>query len=323
MSNNGLHLGDVIDSIRRHKTLIVVITLVAGVCGAAFYLAGPRKFEGKSEFILRNPLYGDRNNLYNYDTKFIDYFANEDDIDRLILMSEADIVQGRVIRNLDLAKEYAIDVSNRKGEEQLARKFSKSYQITRTEYKDLVLSYTDVNPERAARVANACVAVLDSTFGEYYKEMRHGMYNSIVEKVREEDSSINALTDTLSILRAMYGINDIISPSRNNLMLSAMKESGKPNYGRGVELIQNIESLKDQLVADRAKQTTLVNQYKTGIRIDQMPMIKVVTVAKTPVSPKGLGGMYTTLACMFLGFFFCTMLMSLSDRYFADRKAAS
>jgi capsular polysaccharide biosynthesis protein len=316
MTDNGLHLGDVIDSIRRHKTLIIVITIVASVSGAAFYLAGPKKFEGKTEFILRNPLYGDRNNLYNYDTKFIDYFANEDDIDRLILMSEADIVQSKVIRNLNLAKEYAIDVSNRKGEEQLARKFSKSYNITRTEYKDLVLSYTDVDPERAAKVANESVAVLDSVFSAYYKDMRQGMYQSIVDKVHEEDSSINALTDTLTNLRALYGINDIISPSRNNLMLSSMKESGKPNYGRGVELIQNTESLKDQLVADRAKQTTLVNQYKTGIRIDQMPMIKVVTVAKTPVSPKGIGGMYTVLACAFLGFFFSTMLMSLSDRYF-------
>src|SRR4051812_41286292 len=104
MSDNGLHLGDVIDSIRRHKVLIVVITIVASVSGAAFYLAGPKKFEGKSEFILRNPLYGDRNNLYNYDTKFIDYFANEDDIDRLILMSEADIVQSKVIKNMHLAE---------------------------------------------------------------------------------------------------------------------------------------------------------------------------------------------------------------------------
>ncbi len=316
MSNNGLHLGDVIDSIRRHKTLIVIITLVASVSGAAFYLAGPKKFEGKTEFILRNPLYGDRNNLYNYDTKFIDYFANEDDIDRLILMSEADIVQSKVIRNLDLAHAYGIDVSNRKGEEQLARKFSKSYNITRTEYKDLVLSYTDIDPERAAKVANECVAVLDSVFSDYYKEMRRGMYYSIVDKVHEEDSSINALTDTLTRLRELYGIVDIISPSRNNLMLSSMKESGKPNYGHGVELIQNIESLKDQLVADRAKQTTLVNQYKTGIRIDQMPMIKVVTMAKVPVSPKGIGGMYTVLACAFLGFFFSTMLMAFTDRYF-------
>jgi capsular polysaccharide biosynthesis protein len=316
MASNGLHMGDVINSIRRHKNIILVITALTAVAGALFYLAGPKKYEGKTEFIVRNPVYSDRNNLYNYDTKFIDYFANEDDIDRVILMSESEIVQSRVIRNLHLAEAYGIDASNRKGEQQLARKFSKNYNITRTEYKDLVLAYVDVDPERAAKVANEIVKVLDSTFIDYYREMRQHMYQSIADKIKEEDSTINALTDTLVLLREHYGIYDIISPARNNLMLSPMNASGKKDFARGLEMVQNVESLKDQVVADRAKQTTIYNQFNTGTRIDQMPMIKVVTYAKNPVSPKGIGGMYTVLACAFLGFFFSTMLMSFTDRYF-------
>jgi uncharacterized protein involved in exopolysaccharide biosynthesis len=316
MSDNGLHMGDVIDSIRKHRTLIIVVTVLAAISGAIFYLAGPKKFEGKSEFVLRNPLYGDRNNVYNYETKFLDYFANEDDIDRLMVMSESDLIKDKVIKNLNLAAAYGIDASTRKGEEQVAHRFGKSFNIMRTEYKSLQLSFVDVDAERAAKVTNECVAVLDSSFSEYYKEMRRDIYKAIVEKVNEEDSSINALTDTLIAMRAHYGINDIISPSRNNLMLSSMKDNAHADAGRGVELIQNIESLKDQLVVDRAKQMTLVNQYKTGIRNDQMPMLKVLTYAKTPVSPKGLGGMYTMLAAAFLGFFFSTALMCFSDRYF-------
>ncbi len=313
MATSGFSLPDVVQSIRKHRGIIMTITVVSAIAGAIFYLAGPKRYEAKTEFVLRNPLYGDRNNLYNYDTKFIDYFANEDDIDRLILMSEAEIVQSKVIRNLNLAQAYGIDVSTRKGEQQLERKFAKSYNITRTEYKDLVLSYVDVDPERAATVANECVKVLETTFSDYYKDMRRGMYESIVEKIHDEDSLINMLTDSLSTLREQYGIYDIISPSRNNLMLGTMKENGKKNFGKGVELVQNVESMKDELVANRAKQMTLVNQYKTGIRTDQMPMIKVVTVAKNPVSPKGIGGLYTLLASAFLGFFFSTVLLLLVD----------
>lgn len=316
MSTPGLNLPDVINSIRKHKGLILTITIASAIGGAIFYLAGPKKYEAKTEFVLRNPLYGDRNNLYNNDTKFIDYFANEDDIDRLILMSEAEIVQSRVIRNMHLAEAYTLDVSNRKGEQQLERRFSKNYNILRTEYKDLVISYVDTDPERAAKVANECVKVLDSTFGDYYKDMRKGMYQSIMEKISEEDSTINALTDTLTVLRDQYHIYDIISPARYNLMLGTIKETGQKNLGRGVELIQNVESLKDQIVADRAKQTTLVNQYKTGNRQDQMPMLKVVTYAKNPVSPKGIGGMYTVLAAALLGFFFSTWLMLFADSSF-------
>lgn len=314
MSSSGLRLTDVVDSVRKHKSLIAVITVVSAIAGALFYLAGPKKYEAKTEFVVRNPLYGDRNNLYNYETKFIDYFANEDDVDRVMLMAGSDLVQSQVIKNMHLAEAYFLDPSTRKGEQQLERRFAKNFNITRTEYKDLVLSYIDTDPDRAAKVANECIKVLESTYSGFYRDMRVGMYESINAKIRDEDSVIQYLTDTLIRLRTMYGIYDIISPSRYNLMLGAMKGTGSKS-AEGIEMVQNYESLKDQLVSDRAKQTTLVNQFKTGNNDNQLPMLKVVTVAKDPVSPKGIGGMYTVLACMILGFFFSTMLMSFVDYY--------
>ncbi len=316
MSNSGLNLTDVVKSFRKHRGLILGITIASAIAGAIFYLAGPKKFEGKTEFVIRNPLYGDRNSLYNYETKFLDYFGNEDDIDRIILLTGSDLVQSKVIKNMHLAEAYGIDASNRKGEQQLERKFSKNLNIIRTEYKDVVLSYVDTDPERSAKVANECVTVLEEVFGNYYRDMRRNMYQSIVEKIHEEDSMINAYTDTLSLMREKYGIYDIVSPSRYNLMLGSIKDNGKKDFAKGLEQIQNIESLKDEIVADRAKQTTIVNQFKTGMRPDQLPFLKVITEAKNPISPKGIGGMYTVLACMFLGFFFTTMLASIADFYF-------
>lgn len=317
MPTSGLTLVDVINSIRKHRSIIIIVTIVSAVAGALFYVAGPKRFEAKTEFVVRNPLYSDRNNLYNYETKFIDYFANEDDVDRVILMANSEMVQGQVIKNLDLAKAYSIDATNRKGEHELGRRFYKNFNITRTEYKDLILSYVDTDPERAAKVANECVHVLEQAYGGFYRDMRVGMTQSIQDKIHEEDSSIDALTDSLVVLRDRYHLYDIISPSRYNLMLGSIKESGQAGLARGVETIQNYESLKDQLVSDRAKQTTIINQFETGNKEDQLPVIKVVTVAKPPVGPKGLGGMYTVLACAFVGIFFSTMLMSFADFYLA------
>lgn len=313
MSDQGLRVTDVVDSIRKHRVVIIIVTFATAIAGAVFYLAGPKKFEGKTEFVLRNPMYADRNYIYNTDTKLIDYFANEDDIDRAMMMVEADIVQGKVIKNMKLAEAYGIDATNRKGEDQVAKKFAKNFNITRTEFKSLVLSYTDVVPERAANVANECVRVLESEYGEYYKEMRRGMYLSLMDRIKGEDSLINTLTDSLVVLRQRYGINDLINPARYNLMLSGVKDNGSKDYPQGLEQIQNVASLKDEIVTNRAKQLALVNQYMTGTESERMPVLKVVSVARTPVSPKGIGGMYTVLASAFLGFFFCVLLMSLTD----------
>ncbi len=313
MASSGFSLPDVIQSIRKHRRVIIVVTVLSAIGGAIFHVAGPKKFEAKTEFVLRNPQYSDRINLYNAENRLFDYFANEDDIDRLMLMAEADIVQGQVIKNMHLAEAYGIDASNRKGEMQLERKFSKNFNITRTEYKDLVLTYIDTDPERAAAVANECEKVLEITFGNYYKEMRTGMYQSIMEKVNEEDSAIVVLTDSLARMRDEYGIFDIISPARYNLMLGSIKTNGKKDFGKALELIQNTESIKDEIVAQHTKQLTLITQYKTGLGVDQLPMLKVVTVAKNPVSPKGLGGMYTMLACALLGFFFSALFLLMVD----------
>ena len=310
MANNSFSLIDVRDSIQKNLKVIIMISFASAVLGAIFYLVSPKKYEAKTEFTMRNPLYSDRNFLYNYDTKFLDYFGNEDDANRIIMLSGSDIVQKQVINNLDLARAYKLDTSIPKQMLQLERKFDKNLNLMRTEYKDLTLSYTDTDPKRAASVANECVRILELEFQNFYNDMRKGMHESIVNKIVEEDSIINTLTDTLSKLREKYGIYDIISPSRHNLMNGSMRESSRKNYGLGIEQVQNIESLKDEMVADRAVKTTLANQYTTSYNKAKLPIIKVITAAKPPVNPKGLGGLMTVIICGILGMF-CTILFTL------------
>ena len=320
MATPGFNLPDVIETVRKHMRLILVISFASAVTAALFYWYSPRKYEGRTEFLIRNPLFGDRSNLYNSDQKIFDYFADEDDVNRILLLAESDIVRKQVIRNMRLDYIYKADGATRKGQLMVERKYNKNLNVIRTEYKDVVLTYMDTDPQRAADVANEIVRVVDEVYAGYYKNTRKLMYESIMDKTREEDSAILALTDTLAALRDRYGIYDIISPARNTIMLSSLKPHGTLDFAHGVEEIQNIESMKDQLVYDRAKNKTLQNQYMTGAKIDQMHVIDVVTPAKNPLDAKGLGGMLTVLAGAFLGFFFTTILMSLSDHYFVKQK---
>ncbi len=320
MTTPGLNLPDVIETIRKHVRLIFAISFLSAVGAAIFYMASPRKYEGRTEFLVRNPLFGDRNNLYNTDIRMFDYFADEDDVNRILLLAESDIVRKQVIRNMKLDYIYNLDGATRKGQLACERKYNKNLSVTRTEYKDVVLTYIDTDPQRAADVANEIVRVINEVYSGYYKDTRKLMSESIADKTHEEDSSIAALTDTLAALRERYGIYDIISPARNNIMLSSLKPNGQKDFAKGVETIQNIESMKDQLVYDRAKNKTLQNQYMTGSKIDQMNVITVVTPAKNPLDAKGMGGMLTVITAGLLGFFFSTMFMSFSDHYLVRKK---
>lgn len=115
------------------------------------------------------------------------------------------------------------------------------------------------------------------------------------------------LTDTLAHLRDEYGIYDIISPARYNIMLSSLKNSGKPGFARGVEQIQNIESVKDELVSDRARNITLANQYTTGTKMNELPLTKIVKLSPLPIKASGPGLKMVLLICALSGFFFSTL----------------
>jgi uncharacterized protein involved in exopolysaccharide biosynthesis len=302
------------------RFFIILVTLVATIAGLCFWLLKPKKYEAKTIFILKNPLYADRNFLYNSDTKFIDYFASEDDIDKFMLMANSDDLQMGIIMAARLDEVYKVDTAVARQAQALKRKFSSNLKIVRTDKKSLTLSFTDTDPSRAAKVANISVDVLEHSLRGFYNDIRANMYGSIITKVKQEDSAIAALTDTLVVLREKHGIYDIISPSRYSITLNSPKASGKPNYARGLEEIQNYESLKDQLVTDRSKHVGLINQYTTGTGVNELPLTKIIAAAKPPVKPAGIGLAMTLLVCGFTGAFFAMLYVLFITFY---RKAIS
>lgn len=309
----------IVASVRRRSRLVVTVTLIAAAVGALFYFVSPPHYTAHAEILLRNPLYSDRNNLYNYDGKFIDYFASEDDVNRLVAMSSSSAVQGRVIRNMNLAEAYKVDTTLPGGMNKMYKRFEHNLNVMRTENKDLTLSYTDQDPVRAAAVANNTIEVLEETFNGFYKEMRGNMYKTVTDKIHYEDSAIRVLTDSIVALRQQYSIYEIISPTRHNIMLSSTNKTGSKEYARGLEEIQNIESIKDEMVSDRALSLTLANQYASGQQKGDMPMLKVITPAATPHNRAGLSGLLIVIASGLVGLFFSIILVLIADNFFLPK----
>lgn len=303
------------------RRFIIFITIASVLAGVLFRVLRPAKYEAKTVFVLKNPLYADRNFLYNNETKFIDYFAGEDDIDKFMLMAESDSVQNYIIEETGLAQAYKYNLSDAQNVMALKKEFSSNLKIIRTDKKSLTLSYTDKDEERAIKVANLTVAVLERSLRSFYNEIRASMYQSIANKIHEEDSTIISLTDTLIRLREKYEIYDVISPSRYNIMLtSGIKPDGRQDFARGIEVIQNYESVKDQLVADRSRHISLVNQYTTGTRLNELPLTKVIIKAKLPLKKSGTGMLMIVVASGFAGAFFSVLYVLLIGFY---RKIAS
>ena len=315
MDTSPYSLQPLVRIIRSRSRTVLFITLAAMAVGLVVYLIRPKAYKAKVEFFLKNPLYADRSYLYSNDARMIDYFAGDEDIDRMRSMIWADSVQDKMIRDMNLAEAYGRDMNKPAEAKAMKKDFSSRMNIYRTESKVAILTYTDKDEERAAAIAYRSVELLEQQLRGFYNEMRRSIYETIAGRIREEDSTILVLTDSLAALRERYGIYDIISPARYNIMLSAIKDNGKPGFAKGIELVQNVESIKDELVSARAKHTSLAGQYATGTRMNELPITRILKVEKPPFKQDGPGLLTTLLGCGMAGFFFSLLYVLAMYRY--------
>ena len=315
MTNPRFDLVDIIRIIERRRRFVITVTLICLALGVLFYLVRQKKYEATVAFFVSNPILTDRSNIFaGADSRYTDYFGDEDDIDRVIALAESDTVVIQTIKNSGLDKAYDIDLNDPNERSKIKSRFSKNLEVKRTEYKLLEVYYTDKDPKIAADVANEAVKNIGAGYSNFYNSRKNIVYASLKKSLKAVDSSIVSLTDTLARLREESGIYDLISPNRVNLVNNSVRGNGK-DMGRYMEVIQNFESVKDMMVIVRSKYLSLLNQYSTGLGKDEMPLLHVITPARPPVNPSGPGLSIVLAASFFLGLFFSILYLLLTSYY--------
>ena len=305
---------DVIRTIQKQKRFVTLIVVLSLAITCLFLVIKKKKYKAEARFFVNNPIYSDRGNIFrSRDTRYVDYFGGDDDLDKVTALAYSDTVIDRIIRNSDFKIIYRKDINTVKGHDALMTIFKKNFNIKRTEYKDIQVSYIANDAQTAANVTNMSVKVLEETYRHYYESMRNSISTSINDKLKQLTGSIDSLTDSLSAMRDRYGIYNILSPSRANVMSGDIKGGGK-GFGKAVEQIQNIESIKDQLVTDRAHYISTLNEFSTSTNT-VMDLLKVITRATPPTLPNGPSVLVTLLIGGFSGFFFCILYILIIAYY--------
>ncbi|MBL7711736.1 MAG: hypothetical protein JNL13_04705 [Chitinophagaceae bacterium] len=301
--------------IAAQRRKILIFGLSAAVLGFMLGLFKTRRYNAETTFILKNHLFADRTYLYSKDMRYINYYAPEDDIERLIALTDADNVLNSLISQLNLVAYYKTDTTKPKALRILKKKIAKQVEISRTPEKHAILSYEDKNPEMAARIANKYLELIELNLRINYNSVRADVYRALQTKIAEEDRALMLLTDSLAAMRRQYGIYDIISPTRGNMIVNAhIQDNGHPDFAKGLELIQNVESVKDRAVADRSDHISLANQYAGSEKIGDLSLIQVIKVAQAPLKASSSGPAFIALVCFVAGLLFSTLYMLVQAR---------
>lgn len=303
-------LVEIIKVIQRNIKMILGISISVAIIGAIAYKLKAKSYKAETEVYMTNPLFGDRLNMLRRsvgDSRLANYFGTEGDVDRGMTMIESKDVEDSVITYCGLYGAYEFDYGNPKDRAKMSNLFRDKFKAKRTENATIICSYEDTDPVRAAKVVDAIVKIADFRFRGYLANIKNNNVKEINKKVAKLDRDIEIFTDSMIALRKKHQIYDLLNPSRQNLLVGAMSPIGKIDAAEGIEIIQNVESIKDQLVMSRSEQIATAYELESS-NLDEVSILHYVSTPFPPNKPSGLGFILTTIASGLAALFFSILL---------------
>jgi hypothetical protein len=321
MENNALNfnLFDMIRSVLKWKTYILGLAMIASIVAAVYFFMQKNEYKAYGSFFPASAVMSGRINLFRENQQeWIDFFGGENEVDRAYVIGNSADVVSYLIDKFEFAKHYHIDVKNDPdGSKKVYKRFAKNFSLSRSGYKHLEVNFVDEDADLAHKVVNEAMNRTEDLLRKLYEHVNTQLAAAIDNRKDSISEQLTFYTDSLVQLRVKYGIYEIVSPGRSNLMTGSAKGSGL-NYAIGLEEIQNVEELKDKLAMNRAKYLSLSNEFKTAT-FQGFPMIHVVQWA-TPNGPKAgpyriLGVLTAFFAALFFG-----LLLAICIEVFAANK---
>ena len=262
---------DIVQTLRRRSRTILLFTVLALAGGLIAYFVTPAKYKAEAELFSANPQYTDRNRLFpGTQNDFIDYFADETMNDRVMTIAKSEQTKRIIADRMGLIAHYKVDTSNPAGRAKLDALFKSAYTMDRTESGSLLVSFIDEDPKFAADVVNTAVVVIEEIFHGYFSTMRQNVVASLARRVSHADSMLRVVSSAPPAEQSAAGA----------------------------------EEMRMQYAKDRARYTTLVDEFSAGIDASEMPLLQVITPAYPPVVRNGLGLVLTLITCLVVGLIF-------------------
>lgn len=260
----------------KHKSKIFIFTFVMAVLAAVIMFFTKNTYQAYGAFFPSSAVIGGRINLFrDVNQEWLDIYGGENEVDRAYIYANSAGVVSKIIDKFDMAGHYGIDVNkNPDDKKKVYKRFMKNYQVSRSGFKHIEVFFKDKNDSLAAEVVNGAIAFTEDEIKQKYLNAFNQLITALNSQTDSVRITIGELTDSLVRLRTRYGIYDLISPGRKNLISYKVSGSGE-QFARGLETIQEVEELKDKLVQDEAKYVSIVNEFNTGLNYN-IPMIHVV-----------------------------------------------
>ncbi|MFP4469161.1 MAG: hypothetical protein ACLFPE_00675 [Bacteroidales bacterium] len=134
-------------------------------------------------------------------------FGEDEETEQLLQILHSNRIRDRIIERYDLMEHYNIDAASGYKLTRLYREYEENITFRRTEFMAVKITVLDKDPQMAAAIANDIADLLDSTKNEMQKKRAQRAYEIVKEQYFKLRHEVQAMEDSLSMLRAL-GVHD-------------------------------------------------------------------------------------------------------------------
>lgn len=183
-----------------------------------------------------------------------EYYGQEEDLERILAIAGSRELADYIISRFKLYEHYGIDSTAKKAAHRVRLRFNKYYEVIKTKYNGIELTFEDKDPQFAAAVANAARDRISEIAQRLFKETQYKKLESLKVNIQAKEKDLVQLGDSLIWLTNFYGIYDPLSQSEILAGLEARAKSKLARYRAKLSDLQTGSTrLRDSIMFLRAE----------------------------------------------------------------------
>lgn len=242
---------------------ITILIVIAALGSVITSLLMDEYYKSKSIFFPTNLSITNRQMLFSEATGDMlpSYFGEEEDVERVLTIARSEPLVDYMINRFKLYDAYNIDTTNDQWRFYTKRQYKNNFTAKKTKLGAISVSILDTDPQRAAKMVNTLVDVIDDRNSEMVQNMKGGIVSSFKQKLNEKKRQVESLTDSLAELKTQYNIESVSSSSSDETTYKASKPSAVEEYSL-------LKSRQNNAIEDLNKFTTLYEQHELSAEQD-------------------------------------------------------
>jgi uncharacterized protein involved in exopolysaccharide biosynthesis len=249
------NLLEVLRSLFRWKKVVLTACLIAALGSVVIVLLLPVYYQSTTIFFAASPDQSVPERLFGGGATAPEYYGNENDIDRLLTISESNELIDFLVDSFKLYEHYGIDPDGPKSRYNVHKHFKGLYDVTKTKRDAIELSMEDQDPELAAAIAKAARNQINILGQSMVKEGQNRTITTFEDNINAKETQIRVLSDTLQSLRQRYGIFNTEAQSESLTGQASVTESRLTNQQAKLKAFSesNVRGYRDSVAVYAVK----------------------------------------------------------------------